>query len=308
MYNSEFITISVQEYNNLTRLKRDIDRLGQLAESNMSNSGGLTNKEYDILEFVRKNPGISKQGLVDGLNQQYSRVTVWNTVDALLKFGFLLAKPDARNRQTWNLFVDEGNILVSLTNQMRILEFLFSTIAKELTKHLTNPNEEVEVVENAYHLSIDIAFVYSFVLNTYVIYAITEWTKIKEKFIHERLNAILFSKLTDILHIITDLVGDYMGTEVFYPDQIPYLLRKEFLIELRQKANRLGLQDYIDSLLDATWDIGFELFKKRAPFTGLNVLDVDEYKSWRSILEIDIVEDSIHYDRELMEYIRRSKT
>ena len=84
------------------------------------------------IKFIKKNQGCSKQYVVNGFKGTYARVTVWKIIDQLLQYGFLVVKTDAHNRQTWNLFIDDSNTLFLVTEDINIIEDLFSTIIKEL--------------------------------------------------------------------------------------------------------------------------------------------------------------------------------
>jgi hypothetical protein len=57
---------------------------------------------------------------------------------------------------------------------------------------------------------------------------------------------------------------------------------------MREKARILSIENYLDSLLDVVWKIGYNIFKKRVQYTDLGILDIDEYKDWRQFLEIDV--------------------
>ena len=133
----------------------------------------------------------------------------------------------------------------------------------------------------------------------YFIYALTDLPKLKDKFILDKLYTILFSRLASILQMLTE-IHETLDTNVFFSNDltftndVPYLLHQDFIIQMRDKASELEVEVYLDSLIDVVWRIGYDIFKKRAPYTELNVLDVEEFKNWREYLEIDLTKSKYY--------------
>lgn len=289
------VTISIKEYNELRAMKDRIIKLKNTTSAQVESKIDLTQKDIDVLEFIRANPRCSKQRAVDGLRHKYARATIWKIINQLLHYGFLVAKPDSHNRQKWNLFVDATNALVQVSDEVNLIETLFSSLTSEL--HKDQADLQTEIVATAFYFLLDLSFVYTYLVNMYFIYALTEWPQIKDKSVLDKLYAILFTKLVNILQMLSDVHETYVGSddfnsntanELLFRSDVPYLLQQSFIINMREKARILSIENYLDSLLDVVWKIGYNIFKKRVQYTDLGILDIDEYKDWRQFLEIDV--------------------
>jgi len=87
--------------------------------------------EKAVLGFIRSNPGATKQGVVDGLNELYSRVPVFRTINLLVRYGMVVERKDKSNRQRYNLFINSENLLVSLGKDFDDFEKAYERLLNE---------------------------------------------------------------------------------------------------------------------------------------------------------------------------------
>lgn len=100
----------------------------------------FSEKETAVINFVTKNPGVTKQGVVDALDGKYSRMIVFDTIKELEKYEIITIKKDKPNSQIHNLYINESNRL--LIENDNLLEFeaaiadLFKKINEEDAKNM----------------------------------------------------------------------------------------------------------------------------------------------------------------------------
>ncbi|MFZ0510928.1 MAG: hypothetical protein WAM14_04910 [Candidatus Nitrosopolaris sp.] len=79
----------------------------------------FTEKEKRIREYIKNNPGTSKQGVVeDNFKGIYSRGPILTTINQLEKEGLILVREDEHNSQVHHLFINNENLLVSLIEEL----------------------------------------------------------------------------------------------------------------------------------------------------------------------------------------------
>src|SRR4051794_35642334 len=92
--------------NELKRLRDNIDYLLETGKQSFPvstqqpiyESYDLEEREKLIIEYLNKNPGSTKEQVVDGLKKHYSRMPVLNIINKLLENG-LIIKEEGKNRK-----------------------------------------------------------------------------------------------------------------------------------------------------------------------------------------------------------------
>jgi hypothetical protein len=119
-----FVIVNVED---LEKLQNDIDRLkrNKRASDITTRDSKRTHEEYDftereksIYEYIRNNPGSTKQDVVSNFEGIYSRSPIFNTIDQLEKEEIVIVRHDEHNRHVYRLFINNKNILVSLIKDL----------------------------------------------------------------------------------------------------------------------------------------------------------------------------------------------
>jgi hypothetical protein len=85
------------------------------SENNLQSDSALSvqtffnQKEKAIIDYVTKNPGVTKQSVVNALDGKYSRVIVFDTIKELEKYEIITIKKSKPNSQIHNLHLNESN-------------------------------------------------------------------------------------------------------------------------------------------------------------------------------------------------------
>jgi DNA-binding MarR family transcriptional regulator len=76
----------------------------------------LDEKEKTILDYIKNNPGVIKQTIVDAFKIKvgYSRKPVLKIVNNLERYGLIIVRPDKENIRKHHLFTNNENALVLL--------------------------------------------------------------------------------------------------------------------------------------------------------------------------------------------------
>ena len=85
----------------------------------------LEKREQLIIKYLNKNPGSTKEQVVDGLKKNYSRMPVLNTINKLLKKGLTIKEKDKNRRRTFHLFVNYQNIVTSLREELDAFKYFY---------------------------------------------------------------------------------------------------------------------------------------------------------------------------------------
>jgi hypothetical protein len=110
----------------LEKIQKDIDRFktNKRVELTTKDSKKIykeydfTGKEKSTYEYIKNNPGTTKQGVVNNFEGIYSRIPILNTIKQLEKAEIVEVRKDEHNSQVHHLFINNENILVSLIREL----------------------------------------------------------------------------------------------------------------------------------------------------------------------------------------------
>jgi DNA-binding PadR family transcriptional regulator len=90
----------------------------------------FSDKERLVFEYIKKNPGTIQEDVVKNVHE-YSRVTILKTISALEKEGIIKVEVDERNSKKYRLFINNQNVLASLTQDLDYFQESFFNLVKE---------------------------------------------------------------------------------------------------------------------------------------------------------------------------------
>ena len=126
----------------LEKIQKDIDRLktNKRVEITTKDSKGIyveydfTEKEKRIYEYIKNNPGTTKQAVVNNFKGINSRIPILNAIDQLENGRIIIVRKDEHNSQVHRLFINSENILVSLIKELdSFKQPFFKLIDKAMT-------------------------------------------------------------------------------------------------------------------------------------------------------------------------------
>jgi hypothetical protein len=94
----------------------------------------LDDKERNVVEYIRNNPGCNKQCVVEHFNVTQipglSRNPTFRIINDLIKRGILIEDKDRHNRNTHKLFLNERNIVLSVSKEIDDFRNIFLELLK----------------------------------------------------------------------------------------------------------------------------------------------------------------------------------
>ena len=108
--------------------------------------GDLTSREKEILEYIRLNPGITKQQIVDHFGNEglrkHSRVTIFKKISYLKKYGLIVVSPDQNNSQIHHLYINNESTLSLLIQDIETFKNAFFVLLNKAKKKYAEFVEE----------------------------------------------------------------------------------------------------------------------------------------------------------------------
>ena len=175
----------------------------------------LDERELRILEYVRNNPGRSKEDVARGMNGNPSRITVLNILGRLEKEEMITARKPKPNSQIYELFINEENLAVSLTLNINKFEKAFFILLDSVNQKFTereanfnvnnNDGDDADTIDDdiskfkyireKYRVIDGLISLYRHFLGMYFLHAIFRWSKIADKQILNKLHRLFYNSI-----------------------------------------------------------------------------------------------------------------
>jgi DNA-binding MarR family transcriptional regulator len=233
--------------------------------------GDLTNREKEILDYIRMSPGTTKQSTVDHFGQEglgkYSRVTIFKTISDLEKYGLIVVRPNQNNRQMHHLYVNNESILYSLIQDFETFKNAFFVLLEkakvkyiEYEKGATNPKYHYRAQEkymaSQYDLSKQLLHIYRYFIDVNSIRVLFNWpAQTEDPQISEKVISIFFKRIREIQLKLSEIMKEVITIEDNYKEFADILLRDwhytvdKFLIELFQIFKWMDMEKEIRDIL-----------------------------------------------------------
>ena len=245
----------------------------------------FTSRQQTIIDYIKKNPGCSKEGIVKELTNLSggSRNTIFKDLDILIKeSNVIIAKKDKPNSQIYKLFINNQSELLLLHQDLNKIENLFKIIINKIT--FNDKNSNVITVESSFHLTHSLILIYIHILGIYITNSLLKWSKeIKDLDTINKLYGLLFSKLIEIQKEISKSFKINVGIlfknmflddiiKSFYRDTVSrfFILDPKQILKILQDFNKYENVDEINDLLKFVWQISFPIYK----FSNLEVFEM----------------------------------
>jgi hypothetical protein len=201
------VTIDEEEWK---RVKNDIENLkserrGKLRKNEFHSvlADDVNSKERVVFEFIRSNPNITKQKVVDHFREEklLARVSVFKTIKTLVDYGLVIDNEHETNRHTRNLIVNENSIILSVNDEMLKFKRHFFGLLEKVKKRLASSgvNNITDMEERYPELLSSLGNIYEKFVSIYMFRAILAWTnKINDKQTLFELYKIILSNIKEI--------------------------------------------------------------------------------------------------------------
>ena len=139
----------------------------------------FTRNEKLIYEYVEKHPGIIKKGVIDafgsgiefeGHKVTLSPVTVLKTIEKLENEKIIDVREDENNSQIHHLFINNGNVLVSLIRDLEYFKKSYFNLINEIKAIIKSLNDKTSVSNRLREWDLIDALLmpYKFLINTWI--------------------------------------------------------------------------------------------------------------------------------------------
>jgi hypothetical protein len=312
----------------LEELKRERDFLKkELAIGPSTTIKDLSEREKTIFNYIRKNPGIIKQRVVDWCveNGKGSRVTALASIKDLENYGMIYLSKDKPNSQIHKLFINNDSLLVTLFQELDDFKnVFFALVEKIIDKHLehmtsrdSKRSSESKRIDSMAVLSDSILF-YSQLINVYIANFILKWPKeIGDKKTLDKAFSIFFframdmlSQLSEAIRIIKKNINEPIVSILFQYANDLFLLTPDFIEYILDRNEKFQTRKEVESVLDVIWKISFSTFQ----FTNLysNLTGFQElskgpekqyrFEDWRHVLkytkELGYYQEEVKFKKE----------
>lgn len=88
----------------------------------------LSQKDLDVLQYIKANPGITKEAVINGLKDKYSRVTVFNIIKNLEAQKIIDVQKDKPNSQTHHVSINNDNLVAQHLQELDEFEQVFISL------------------------------------------------------------------------------------------------------------------------------------------------------------------------------------
>jgi hypothetical protein len=309
---SEKVLVDV---NHLKNIRKNIDVLidnkfatpSSISEALPSTieKGNLSEKERNVLDYIRKNPGTTKKGVEDGIGK-YSRVPVFRTISCLVRYGIVVVRKDENNSQIHHLYVNNENLLLSVIQDFdefkrgffplleKVKEKMRELESKRKSIHKRDDKYEDKILKSEDDLLYGIVSIHRHVVDMYVIFASTIWpSKTHDR---ETLNKayLLFldqiqesqSKVSEVIVIIDRPSNHDLRVRVRYLFDLISELGISYFREIYETFRRFKLLNEFKPVMDFLWNISFDYipFQEQNPELLRGQKARDKLRDWRNVL------------------------
>jgi biotin operon repressor len=159
----------------------------------------LDNQEKAVINFIKKNPGTSKQQIVDSVD--YSRNTIYKAIGRLRSYGMIIEELDKKSNRKLELYSNNKSLFLSVIDDLERFKKSYLNLIKaavERQKKIDDPNESY-----SWDVTSNLLFILKQLIAGYSIQAVFEWPKIIQD--SEGLNRLYLTVFQSINEMLVEL-------------------------------------------------------------------------------------------------------
>ena len=251
----------------------------------------LSEPELKVMSYILNHPDATKQDVVDHFKGEMARVSVFYTVDSLVRYGIVEDNLDPQNRQAHRLSINKASIFLSVLQELD--QFEKSLLA--FTRKLEQKGEEIyasnprRLKPEYYDVMMQSHIVFYNMLQSYMIRYVEVWPKKfhDRKDVLNKLFAIILSRVTKVREHLPEIPVEHIDLLRDYI-LIAKLQGTEHLKSFVADSEKFGLTKEMEPVLDSLWNINREIQAYAYPEPRLYSWQGFEYgkDDWRKLLEL----------------------
>ena len=257
--------------NELKRLRDNVDYLLETGKQSFAistqqpiyESYDLEKREQLIIEYLNKNPGSTKEQVVNGLEKDYSRIPILNSINKLLEKGLIIKEENNNRKRTYHLFVNYQNIVTSLREELAAFKHFYFELLDQaipvINKLLKDESEEVLQYWNLLNALI---YPYKYLCIMYITSDIFLWHKrpLDNDTLHRKFE--IFFKTTKKIHnklleIWPDSESESIVSLILFSGSFGF--SKSYIEQMLERFEEYGLSDSAEPVLDVLWKISYPI-------------------------------------------------
>jgi predicted transcriptional regulator len=253
----------------------------------------LEEREKLIIEYLNKNPGSTKEQLVNGLEKNYSRMPVLNTINKLLEKGLIIKEKDKNRKRTYHLFVNYQNIVTSLREELAAFKHFYFELLDQaipvINNLLKDEGEEVKSLQY-WNLLNALIYPYKYLCIMYITSDIFLWHRrpLDNDTLHRKFE--IFLKTTKKIHskllkIWPDSESESIVSPILFSSSFGF--SKSYIEEMLERFEEYGLSDSAEPVLDVLWKISYPILPLVDPSSYNEHFKNGTLKDWRAVLKDD---------------------
>jgi hypothetical protein len=256
----------------------------------------LPENENKIYEYIRKNPGSSKEQVARGMAGNPYRLTVRKIIDDLVEKRLILARKDKPNSQIYKLFINSEDLVAeSLANLRELREALLNLLTTIQKNHIELESARKKIfterlLRGYRNLPLEayVLYFYKNIVRLFLNYSLFEWPeKIKDQEMLKMLYGEFLSiiqeiqrKLVDVFNAI-DAADNSKRNYEYLRESIE--LDAEHLHIVLEAYHQMGLGRQVEPVLDSLWKISLPFVLSESFVEEL--AEVERSRDWRKIVK-----------------------
>ena len=261
-------------------------------------------RREEIFNYLRNNPGCSKEELVRGVDGIMSKKTVIKIIKELKTEELITIKKEKPNSRSYNLFLNEENILIVINKQLEEFKKEFKKLLQKIELVMPElillPFTNKEKKDNNFTMIIFYEqlplFLLKYLMQCFLIKSTVIWPNtIKNEEIRKKLNSFVFTEISTITFEYSKFYNNKLSKnnihQVNYNPRVPEELTKRdndilyfsfFLLH----CNKKGISKEYENVVDKLWLINSDIQEYLHLEARLYNLDYKYGKDdWRKYLE-----------------------
>ncbi len=234
----------------------------------------LSERELKIFEYIRNNPGRSKEDVARGMKGNPSRITVLKILEKLEQEKMIIARKAKPNSQIYRLFINEESLIVSITLYINEFEKAFFSLLDNVSQRFTereanfnvnyddstdiiddNDISKLEYVREKYRIIDALVLLYRHFFGMYILHAMFKWSKNPDEQTLNKLHGLFFNSIKKIQIKLLKVVWNrihHISDPIIYN---LFELKPDKLDNFFKYFQEFGLLDQAEQVLDHLWDI-----------------------------------------------------
>jgi hypothetical protein len=259
----------------------------------------LSERQKEILKYVERKPGATKEDVIKNNPHIGSRMTIVHAIEALIEMRMLIVKRDL-NQHIQPLYTNNEHVVLSLFYDLELFKQVYFRLIDETTKKLTNTNRKLpKKCDIRRHFTGSLmwdaleALLLPYKYLMYVTPDLLLWQErpLDKDALHNKF-AVVYDSLkeihTKLYESITPLI-----TSQFYRDlqeplnsplyHIQFGLSPEQIIKFLRIFEGFGLVAFVELILDVIWKISYPVLSHPL-YASVEKSRKDAPKDWRDVI------------------------